>query len=286
MTKRKQISLLATELRRIKSNVTGKNYQLSIALPSAYHNDDPIKIEPFDKTLDAWPVVYILDPNWFFGVITDVIRYMSWCGRTTDAIVVGIGYPEEKSLQETWRKSLAARTNELTPWHSESSDKFNSEWLKLAVRTGGGKDFFKFVQQELLPFIDGEYRTDPKKRILAGHSHGGLLTLFAMFQEPELFSSYIASSSSFGFAENSMFALENEYAQKHKRLPAQLYLSAGDLEESSDDTTLTDMYRFAAVLENRKYKGFSLTKQVFLDNNHCEVAALAFQAGLKIALKK
>jgi predicted alpha/beta superfamily hydrolase len=282
----KQVSLLATELHRVKSKITGSNYQISIALPAAYNNDDPIKIEPFDKTLDAWPVVYVLDPNWFFGMITDVVRYMSWCDQTTDAIVVGIGYPEDKSLQETWRKSLAARTQELTPWHSERSDKFNSEWLKLEVRTGGGGNFYKFIQQELIPFIDQAYRTDSAKRILAGHSHGGLFALFAMFQQPALFRSYIASSPSLDFAENSMFGLESEYAKKHKRLPAQLYLSAGELEEGSDETTLTDMYHFAAILEGRKYKGFSFRKQVFMDSNHCDVTAPAFRAGLKIALKK
>jgi hypothetical protein len=83
-----------------------------------------------------------------------------------------------------------------------------------------------------------------------------------------------------------MFTLESEFAKKHDSLPAQIYLSAGELEEDADSTTLTDMYRFAALLESRKYTGFSLTKQVFLDNNHCEVVAPAFQAGLKMALKK
>jgi hypothetical protein len=81
-------------------------------------------------------------------------------------------------------------------------------------------------------------------------------------------------------------ALKVNMQKKHKKLPAQIYLSAGELEEETDDTTLTNMYRFAALLESRKYKGFSLTKQVFLDNNHCEVNAPAFQAGLKLALKK
>jgi predicted alpha/beta superfamily hydrolase len=117
-------------------------------------------------------------------------------------------------------------------------------------------------------------------------NNGGLFTAFTMFQEPGLFSSYIASSPSLFFAENFTFTLESEFAKKHKRLPAQIYLAAGELEEDTDSTVLTDMYRFAALLESRKYKGFSLTKQVFLDNNHCEVAAPAFQAGLKMALKK
>ncbi|TSA47408.1 MAG: alpha/beta hydrolase [Chloroflexi bacterium] len=286
MTKPMQTSLLATELRKMKSKATGKNYQISIALPYTYV-DDSIKIGPFEKSLTAWPVVYVLDSNWFFGMITDMVRVMPWCGgRTTDAIIVGVGYPEEESLRETWRKVVALRTHDLTPMQSETSEKYNSEWVKLEVKTGGGSEFFKFIKQELIPLIDREYRTDPAKRILAGHSHGGLFTVFAMFQEPGLFSSYIASSPSLNFAEKFMFTIESEYAIKHKRLPAQIYLSAGELEEGTEDTTLTDMYRFAALLESRKYKGFSLTKQVFLDNNHCEVTAPAFQAGLKLALKK
>lgn len=285
MTKPKQASLLATELRQIKSKATGKNYQISIALPYTYV-DDSIKIGPFEKSLTSWPVVYVLDSNWFFGMITDMVRVMPWFGRTTDAIIVGVGYPEEESLRDTWRKVVALRTHDLTPMQSETSEKYNSEWVKLEVKTGGGSEFFKFIKQELIPLIDREYRTDPAKRILAGHSHGGLFTVFAMFQEPGLFSSYIASSPSLNFAENAMFSLESEYAKNHKRLQAHVYLSAGELEEANDDTTLTDMYRFAALLESRKYKGFSLTKHVFLDNDHCEVTAPAFQAGLKMALKK
>jgi predicted alpha/beta superfamily hydrolase len=285
MTKPKQTSLLATELRNMKSKITGKDYQISIALPYTYV-DDSKNIGPFDKSLSAWPVVYVLDSNWYFGMITEMVRVMAWYGRTTDAIIVGIGYPEMETPQETWRKTVASRTHDLTPLQSEESEKYNSEWLKLDVKTGGGGEFFKFIKQELIPLIDQEYRTDPAKRILAGHSHGGLFTVFAMFQEPGLFSSYIAASPSLNFAENAMFSLESKYAKKHKRLPAQVYLSAGELEEGSDDTTLTNMYRFAALLESRKYKGFSLTKQMFLDNNHAEVTAPAFQAGLKLALKK
>ena len=284
MTKPKPASLLATELRKLKSTATGKDYQISIGLPYACL-DDSMDIAPFDKPLAAWPIVYLLDPMVFFGMVTGMVRFMLWDGRTTDAIIVGIGYPEGESLRETWRKGNVGRTYDLTPVPSEKSDKYNSEWLKLEAKTGGGPELFKFIKQQLIPLIEQEYPADPAKRILAGHSHGGLFTLFAMFQEPELFSSYIASSPSLDFAEHTMFTLESKYARKHKRLPAQLYLSAGELEVGNDETTLTDVYRFAALLESRKYKGFSLTKQVFLDNAHCEVAPLALQAGLKMALR-
>jgi len=285
MTRPKQASLLATELRQVRSKVMGKNFQVSIALPYAYV-DDSIKFDLFDNPLAAWPVVYMLDPNMYFGMITDTVRVMALDGRTTDAIIVGIGYPEKETPQESFRNVAALRVEDLTPMQSEKSEKYNREWLKREVKSGGGGQFLNFIKQELVPIIEKDYRTDPAKRILAGHSYGGLFTVFAMFQEPGLFSNYIASSPSLNFAEKAMFTLESGYAKKHKSLPAKIYLSAGELEEDADTTVLTDMLRFAALLESRKYKGFSLTKQVFLDNNHCEVPAPAFQAGLKMALKK
>ena len=285
MTKPKQTSLLATELYEMASKVTGQNYRISIALPYAYA-DESLRIAPFfDKPLAAWPVVYLLDSDWLFGMVTDTVRLMAWYGRTTDAIIVGIGYPQEESIRETWRKGVAGRTHDLTPMHSDNSDKYNSEWLNLEVKTGGGGEFYQFIQQELIPLIDRDYRTDPAKRILAGHSHGGLFSVFAMFQKPALFRSYIASSPSLNFADYAPFNLESEYAKKHQELPAQMYLSVGELEIDANTTDLTDMYRFAALLESRKYTGFSLTKQVFPDCNHCEVIAPALQAGLKMALR-
>ena len=165
---------------------------------------------------------------------------------------------------------------------------YNSEWLKVRVKTGGGPEFLRFLKQELIPLIDQEYRTDPAKRILVGHSHGGGFALFAMLQEPELFRTYIASSPSLDYADNFLFMLESEYAKKHKTLHAQVYLSAGELEQvvADEDETITNLYRFAAVLESRKYKHFSLVKNVFLDCNHCEVAAPALHAGLRMALRK
>ncbi len=283
MNKPTRISLLATELRKMGSTITGESYKISIALPYTY--DKPMKMTPFDKPPAAsWPVVYLLDPDWFFGAVTDSVRYMAWCSRTTDAIVVGIGKPEQESPGETVRKGMAWRTHALTPVHSEKSDQYNSEWLHMDVKTGGGREFLTFIKQELMPTIEREYRADPARRILAGHSHGGLLALFAMFQEPGLFAGHVVSSPSLDFAGGFMVDLECEYAKTHKKLPTRLYLSAGELEVGEDDTTLTDMYRFAAILESHNYRGFHLTKQVFPDCNHCEVAPAALQAGLKMML--
>ncbi len=286
MAKLKPASMLASEMRMMKSKATGQNYRISIALPYAYA-DKTLKSNPFfDKSPTAWPAIYLLDADWMFGMVTDTVRLMAWMGRTTDAIVVGIGYPEERTIGLTWHQCTAGRTRDLTPVSSASSDTYWREILKLDVKTGGGPAFHEFIKQELIPVIDKKYRTDPAKRILVGHSHGGLFSVFAMFQEPRLFSHYIASSPSFDFANDYLFDRESMYAKKHKGLPAHLHLSVGDLEIDAKHPDDTDMDRFATILENRKYKGFSLTKQVFPDSNHVEVIAPALHEGLKKALKK
>jgi len=51
----------------------------------------------------------------------------------------------------------------------------------------------KFFSEELIPFIDKNYRT-ADFNILSGHSVGGLFTTYAMFTRPDLFSAGIASS--------------------------------------------------------------------------------------------
>ncbi|HUH98279.1 MAG TPA: alpha/beta hydrolase-fold protein [Anaerolineales bacterium] len=287
MPKLKQVPVMATEVRMLKSRATGKTYRLSIALPLAYNNHERVKIVPLDESRDAWPVVYVLDPYWLFDMATGMVRYNAWSHRTTDALIVGIGYPEGRSIQATWQQSLAARTHDLTPRQSDRSEMYNSEWLKVRVKTGGGPEFLRFLERELIPLIDQEYPADAAKRILAGHSHGGGFALFAMLQEPELFRTYIASSPSLDYADNFLFTLESEYAEKHKALHAQVYLSAGELEQvvSDEDETLTNMYRFAAVLESRKYKGFSLVKNVFPDCNHAEAVTPALHAALRMALR-
>ncbi len=84
MPKLQPAALLATELREVKSKVTGKTYQISIALPYAY-TQDPVDFDLFDKSLTAWPVVYVLDANWWFGLATDVYRFGAQLGSRQHA---------------------------------------------------------------------------------------------------------------------------------------------------------------------------------------------------------
>ncbi len=119
-----------------------------------------------------------------------------------------------------------------------------------------------------------------------GHSYGGLFAAFTLFEALDLFDTLIVGSPTLSYGNRFTFQREEAFSKEHKKLPAKVYLYVGDLEEDINDSTVTDTLRLAAILESRKYEGFSLVKQVFQDQNHCEVVAPGFQAGLKFALKK
>lgn len=269
----KQATILASEVRMLKSAHTGRKYRITISLPYAYSRPE-VKDWSFSN---QWPVVYLLDANWYFGMITDMIRAMAWGESTSDAIVVGIGYPEKPDSQETWREAVARRAIDFTPVRDKEYDESNSELTKRTFTTGSAGGFHKFIKDELIPLVETEYQADPSKRVLAGHSLGGLFGAFALFQEPELFEAYVIASPFLGYGDNFMFKREEAFFMKHKKLKARVYFSAGELEKSAENPMLTDMLRFAARLKKHNYKGFTLTKKIFANLNHCEVIAPGFQ---------
>ncbi|MCX6081617.1 MAG: alpha/beta hydrolase-fold protein [Chloroflexi bacterium] len=281
-----QATILASEVRMMKSKSSGREYRISIALPYAYF-DSPNKSWPNDNPLEKWPVVYLTDANWYFGMVTDMVRQMAWCDSTTDAIIVGIGYPEEdKDAAEVMLDTAAWRQKDFLPVRDEKVEEKFSKFLERKVETGGAGNFLEFIKQELIPTIEAEFKADPKRRILAGHSFGGIFSAFALLKEPGLFESYVIASPSLGYGDQYVFKQEEEYARSHKKLPAKVYLCVGGLEESTDIFMVSNMVRFGAILEGRKYKGLSLVSKIFANENHCEVVPLCFQAGLKMALKK
>jgi enterochelin esterase-like enzyme len=64
----------------------------------------------------------------------------------------------------------------------------------------------KFLKEELIPFVEKNYRTNAF-RILYGHSVGGLFTMYTLFNYPDLFTAYVAGSP--WFQTNDQYWLKN-----------------------------------------------------------------------------
>jgi predicted alpha/beta superfamily hydrolase len=107
-----QASIKGSETRVLSSKNTGMKYLISVGMPHLYS----------DKSKKIWPVVYLLDSNLYFGMITEIMRSMSWCGMTRDALVVGIGYASDSPLEEAWHEVMAWRYTDLTPIRDEQEE--------------------------------------------------------------------------------------------------------------------------------------------------------------------
>jgi len=277
-------SVLASYTHIMSSEQTGRTYRITVSLPLAYDAPEG-SAWPFHNNPPKWRTVYVLDGNWYADMVTGMIRPVSLCGGITDAIVVGIGYPEADDPKEAFLESFTRRDHDLTPIYDEATETSMSEQHKRPVPNGDASRFLGFIQQELIPFVETTYHSDPSKRILAGHSYGGLFGLFTLFKSPSLFTAYIVGSPYLAYGDRVLFQQEEAFAQANTKLDANVYVYVAEHEEFVDDTTLTDTIRFAVLLQSREYEGLTLVRRIFDDENHCEVVVPGFHWGLKQALK-
>jgi predicted alpha/beta superfamily hydrolase len=261
-----------SEVQTLYSKSVGQEYRILTALPKDYAESN-----------DRYPVLYVLDADMAFATVTDMVRSAPW-GRALgilgsnpfyryvpSLIVVGIGYPV------TWfdqpRLWWSLRTRDQTP--TENLD--DALGLRMEGTSGGnaGK-FLRFIRDELIPHVNSKYRTDTNNSTIVGHSGGGLFALYVLFNQPETFKRYVASSPSLWWDKKVMFEYEREYASKHTELPAKLWLSAGSLEA----TIASDLKRLVEILEQRKYRGLEWESRVFEDEDHISVWGTAICRGI------
>ena len=98
---------------------------------------------------------------------------------------------------------------------------------KRPTPSGDSANFLKFLQEELIPFIEREYRADPARRTLMGHSYGGLFGAFALFQAPGLFANLVIGSPTLSYGNRVTFQQEENFAKQESKLPGNVYLYAG-----------------------------------------------------------
>lgn len=147
---------------RIESRVLGETRTVDIALPTRYAA----------QTDRRYPVLVVLDGESHFAIATAVTRFYSSVGQLPDMIVVGVRNTD--------------RTRDLSPAPVAGFQPPPG----LGDTFGGADKFLTFLADELLPYLDREYRT-VRMRTLVGHSIGGVFALHALIQRPELFTGYL-----------------------------------------------------------------------------------------------
>ena len=244
----KEFTLHDTEVHEIHSEIVRKDYAIAVALPRNY-----------ERNSRSYPVVYVLDGDAHFARTTDTARQLMEEEDLTESIMVGIGY----GVPAGGAIFLSRRERDLTPTRM-------AEWSL----SGGGAKFLAFIKDELIPFVDSNYRTIPEDRAIIGHSFGGLFVLYTLFNDTDTFNRYAAISPSLWWAATPYekmedwvtFKYEKEYAQNHTDLPVNLFLSIGSLEGINMPIVAPPyLEKFHERLESRGYASLNI-ELLIMDN--------------------
>jgi len=218
LTAQQPITIPNSEVRDFHSKVNDSDYKLFIILPTSYATN-PGK---------RFPVFYLLDGN-----DTATVAWLTRSRQHSDAsdlILVGIGYPEplagppvplpgKPAVPAAQRSADYATYNTTEPW-SPPKDK-------------GAEVFLQVIQKEIVPYIDGHYRTDPATRGLGGHSLGGLFATYAVFHASDTFNRFWIGSPSLLWDHSVLFRGEAEFAASHHDLNARVIADVGGQESKT-----------------------------------------------------
>lgn len=137
--------------------------------------------------------------------------------------------------------------------------------------------FLDALTQEIIPFIDANYRTIPSDRCLQGYSSGGFFVLYVLFQQPDAFQRYISGSAILNATYDYWIQHDAQLAARDASNPIQLYLSVGELEE--DD--IPNFQKFVAFLEQGNYPGLTVSSEIYAGEGHgSEGIALTYLHGI------
>jgi predicted alpha/beta superfamily hydrolase len=249
---KRDVSLNYSETHVLYSENVQDSFYIFIKLPKYYHKDE-------NRT---YPVIYLLDGDIAFPMAWSVVRYLQYGKYVPDIIIVGIGYGG---------LLYSSAVNNRERDYCISAIEGLSE-------TGGADKFLNFMKEELMPFLESEYRIDKSNLTLSGHSLGGLFVLYSLFSEPYLFSNYIAGSPYTSYNVDELVELEKDNECEIRESKSKLFISFGA--EEDEEKYLIPNNRIVNRLQQRDSSFINLKFRIFEEGIHFSTPAEAMAYGL------
>ncbi len=241
----------------IHSTILGENRTYLISLPDSYN--DPANE---DK---KYPIIILLDGYTHFKTASGIVHFMS-SNRIRnnfmpETIIIAIeNVDRERDFTVTKLKTKRQNT------------------------MGGGRNFLDFIEKELIPYVDENYRTEPF-RTLIGHSLGGLLTLNSYLDKNSLFDSYIAIDPSIWWDAEVM--QNNIDSISTSSLNKRLYIATANQGEASYERNKKKHDDLYALITQKSNGQKTYVKLEYFDKeNHRSVPLKALYEGLKYLNKE
>ena len=144
---------------KIYSDKLSTEREITIQLPRDYNLDEEKR----------YPVFIVFDGDYLFEIVSGNVDYMSFWGDIPEAIVVGIN-----QIDSRYNDTSVVDNINFTPISSTAK-------------------FFEFVSQELIPYINKNYRTT-NFRVAVGHERTANFINFFLIKKVPIMNGYIAVS--------------------------------------------------------------------------------------------
>jgi tetratricopeptide (TPR) repeat protein len=145
--------------------------------------------------------------------------------------------------------------------------------------SGGADRFISFFKDELIPFIDSNYRTQPFRIILSG-SWGGVFCLYTLLTQPEVFNGYIAATPWFIYDGSKQFMLKNSERLLTQQGFAKNFLFMA-MSNDPDPGLQESFDAFATILRRNPKQGLRFRHVSWPEEDHWSISHKAVYDGLK-----
>jgi predicted alpha/beta superfamily hydrolase len=247
-----RVEIAGSQVQKIQSSIVGQEYALQIMLPPGY-----------EKSTKNYPVVYLMDSQWDFPLVTAIYGEQYYDGFIPEMIIVGVTWggtnPNPDSL----------RARDYTP----------TQEARLP-QSGGAPKFLSALRQEIIPYVEANYRADKNDRTLMGCSLGGLFTLYSLFTSDGLFNRYVATTPAYAWDKEVLYKYAQAYNEKPSK-PARLFITMGEMERG-----LPGFKKFVKFLQSRNYKSLQIKSRILENTGHSGNKAEGYARGLQYVFER
>jgi predicted alpha/beta superfamily hydrolase len=243
--------------RVIESRVLKENRTIYIYLPESYAQSHDYR---------SYPVLYVRDGGKFFHSFTGAVQHLTADATPHAPEMIVVAIVENDRVRDS------SSTHSLQGFTGKVDEGFKT--------SGGGDNFRRFLEQELVPYIDKEFSTS-SYRIYCGYSFTGLSVIDELLDEDSLFDALLMIDPSWWWDD---YVMEKRAAaeltgRKFKRV--QLFIAAsGEAYPEQYFIKARDIGSLADMLRRTNPAGLEWKFERYADESHHSMALRALYDGL------
>lgn len=196
--------------------------------------------ESYNKTDKKYPVLYMLDGQRLFPFGVSLLKSFTQFKQTPEFIIVGI-------------------TNKYPNRFEHFIDK--------------EKKFLTFIEKDVIPFIDNNFRTS-NERLIFGWEYGGSFVIQTMLDRPNLFNAYLAASP---YPLNNKISQISNFLSNNASFDKTLYFSVSPNENDVNLGT----EKLDSILKLKAPKTFNWSFKKLINEEHRSTPYSTIYFGIK-----